>query len=174
MGFDDSWSWDSDEFLDTARDLLDDAPQATAFMWSWCGEMSDEDTPVGRYLEMMVQLEEEYPTVRFVYMTGHTDGENATLARNNDLVRQHVLQRGGVLYDFADIESCDPDGRCYPAPDDSCSWCDDWCANHPDQCQHLPSNDDECQHSHGFNCVVKARALWWLSARLSGWDGILQ
>jgi hypothetical protein len=95
MGYDDSWSWDPDTYLEMARELLGDAPQATAFMWSWCGELSDEDTPVEGYLEGMAQPEAEYPLVRFVYMTGHTEGDNETLFRNNDLVRQHVRERGG-------------------------------------------------------------------------------
>jgi hypothetical protein len=86
MGYHDDWSWDPGDFLDTRREMLDNAPGATAFIWSWCGEMSGEDTIVQRYLDMMGQPEGEYPGVRFVYMTGHTEEDVDTLVHNNNLV----------------------------------------------------------------------------------------
>ena len=117
MGYNSGFSWNAGAFLSTARDMLDSAPQANAFMWSWCGEMSWLSTAeVQQYLDMMTQLESEYPGVRFVYMTGHTDGTTGDLVlnRNNNMVRDYVLANSKVLYDFADIESWLPDGTHYP------------------------------------------------------------
>lgn len=154
-------------------------------MWSWCGQVDGTEAEIQTYLNLMSGLIASYPNVKFVYMTGHLNGTGATGNVNvrNNQIRQHVAATGGILFDFADIESYDPDGNEFMSlmANDNCdyriggvtrNWANEWCAAHPGDplCANCPSSTS-CAHSKCLNCNLKGRAFWWMMARLAGWPG---
>jgi uncharacterized repeat protein (TIGR01451 family) len=144
-------------------------------MWSWCGQADTSDpNDIVTYLDLMNGLEQEFPNVTFVYMTGHLvgSGVSGSLYARNNQIRDYARANAKVLFDFADIESYDPDGNYYPNESDACSWCTTWCSNlaHKTECD-LANTMSDCAHSHKFNCYRKGQAFWWLLARLAGWPG---
>lgn len=148
-------------------------------MWSWCGQQSSaSEAYTQSYLDTMAQFEVEYPAMRFILMTGHTDGsgEEGNLHQRNNQVRDFCVANNMILFDFADIESYDPDGNYYL--DQGCNdygsydggnWPAEWCAANPesDLCEYC-----SCAHSQALICNLKGRAFWWMMARLAGWPGL--
>jgi len=149
------------------RSYLDSHPDCNMAMFSWCGGCSDNtEEGINIYLNKMTELEADYPDVVFIYMTGHLDGtgpEGNLYARNNQ-IRDFCSTNHKILFDFADIESYDPDENYYPDESDYCNWCYTWCSSHP--CPDCPG----CAHSHCFNCYLKGKAWWWMMAQVSGWN----
>jgi hypothetical protein len=147
-------------------------------MWSWCGQVSSATSEyINSYLSAMDQFETEFPDMRFIYMTGHLDGtgSDGNLHLRNEQIRAHCIANNKVLFDFADIERYNPDGIDFldREADDECNysdgnWAEEWCAANPesDLCDSC-----SCAHSQALNCNVKARAFWWMMARLAGWEG---
>jgi len=164
---------------------LDNNPDINVVIWSWCGQVSDAtEADINTYLSLMNGLEQDYPDVKFVYMTGHLDGSrvNGNLHLRNEQIRQYCRANNKILYDFADIESFDPDGNGYLdlGANDGCSydsdgdgsqdsnWAINWQNTHAEGLYWYNCNS---AHSQPLNANLKAYAAWWLWARLAGWDG---
>jgi hypothetical protein len=164
------------------RIYLDQNPEINVVVWAWCWQVNGTKAEIDLYLKLMSQLEKDYPGVRFVYMTGRLIGQkkNDNVMLRNEQIRTYCKSNGKILYDFADIESYDPDGSYYgdKLANDACdydsdgdgvrdrNWAVDWQNAHPGewyQCQSA--------HSQPLNANLKAYAAWWLWARLAGWDG---
>ena len=173
LGNPDRYTWAT-----LTRNYLDGSgSDRNVVVWSWCGQADTTPENIDTYLNLMNDLEQDYPDVTFVYMTGHLvgTGEAGNLHQRNEQIRAFVRANNGVLFDFADIESYDPDGDYFLDLDanDACdydggNWADEWCAENPGDPLCASCG---CAHSRPLNCNLKARAFWWMLARLAGWAG---
>ena len=175
-----------DGWDDKTREYLNDHPGCNVIIWSWCGQVNSVELQE-HYLDPMSTLEQEYSDVKFVYMTGHLEGlgQNGSLRRANDEIRDFCSANNKILFDFARIERFDPDmdvdyqqhnadDACnYDDPEGgSSNWADNWLSENPGHLlANIAQHCSSCAHSRSLNCVKKGVACWYLWARIAGWDG---
>ncbi len=188
-------------WVENTRDFLTQY-ECNVIIWSWCGQVSSisEQGLIDHYLAPMNQLEHDYPLVTFVYMTGHLDGrgETGNLHLRNEQIRTYCKANDKWLYDFADIESYDPDGNYYldryandgcwydydsdgpvldengdgfPDDQDDRNWAEAWQNSHTEGEDWYSCNSP---HSQPLNANMKAYAAWWMWSRIAGWNEDIQ
>lgn len=170
-----AWAARTREYLDSPSNS-----DVNVVMWSWCGQADTTEANINLYLNLMSQLEFDYPSVNFVYMTGHVNGCSTTgnLFLRNQQIRNYCEANNKILYDFADIESWDPDGNYYgdKLVTDNCdydsdgngsrdrNWAIDWQNAHVEGVDWF---DCSCAHSQPLNGNRKAYAAWALWTSLA-------
>jgi|GEM_PF-824226 len=165
------------DWVNETRTYLDDPSHAdvNVIVWSWCGQAASrtEQTMIDTYLNPMSQLENDYPNVIFVYMTGHANGtgETGNLHLRNQEIRNYCINNNKVLFDFYDIECYDPDGNYYGNlnVNDDCSytggnWATEWQNSHTEGVDWYNCSS---AHSQPLNANQKACAAWWMWTNLA-------
>ncbi|MEA2071770.1 MAG: hypothetical protein U9O98_10835 [Asgard group archaeon] len=182
LGNPDRTTWET-----RTRTYLDDPANndVNVVMWSWCGQVSSAtEEDIETYLSLMSGLEEDYPAIAFIYMTGHVDGTGleGNLHLRNEQIRNYCLINNKILFDFADIESYNPDGDYFgdkyvtdncdydsngdgDPSNDGANWATEWQTANPGEWYECSS-----AHSQPLNANMKAYAAWWLFAKIAGWE----
>ncbi|MBW2070864.1 MAG: hypothetical protein JRI89_06365 [Deltaproteobacteria bacterium] len=168
-------------------------------MWSWCSINLHNAQRYINNMEILISEYANVTFVFMtghaegqgenLYDDPQSDG-SGHVHYNNELIRNHCRANHRLLFDFADIEAYDPNGAYFwdKAMLDNLNysggnWAVQWiAANRGSELERLTTGNDVsgydgctgCAHSStpheaNINCILKARAAWWMFARIAGW-----
>lgn len=148
--------WEGSSALNITRGMLN-THDINVSMWAWCSQLDYySSSQVQTYLDAMAQLESEFPGVTFVYFTGNAQSEEQNRVDRNNQIRDYCRQNDKILFDFADLD---------------CWYGSEQYAVNGIPMEHPQYDGDEAGHTTYASCDNKAKAFWWLLARIAGWDG---
>jgi hypothetical protein len=148
--------WQEDYGMDMTRWMLSHH-NIDVSIWAWCSQLDYySETEVRMYLDRIASLQEEFPDVVFVFMTGNAQSqENNRYSRNNQ-IREYCRNNRMYLFDFADLD---------------CWYNGEQHLSGGIPMEHPRYYGDEAGHTTFESCRNKAKAFWWLVARIAGWQG---
>lgn len=161
--------WQTAAGMEYTRAVLDNNSSINVSMWCWCNELDTyTEEQVQAYLDSLSVLEDEFPDVTFIYMTGNaqeTGAEGYNRYLRNQQIRQYCADNEKVLYDFADLDAwwLNPSTQLWEQSTYNYNGIDIPTEN--DQ-----FHGDEAGHTTYESCDQKGRAVWWLMAILAGWE----
>lgn len=148
--------WESSEGLGLTRSMVNNH-NVNVSVFAWCSQLDYySSSEVENYLQKISELEKEFPDVIFVYMTGNAQSQERNRYDRNEQIRTFCRDNNKVLFDFADLDS--------------------WYSGSQNlengiPMEHPRYNGDQAGHTTYESCENKAKAFWWLMARLAGWNG---
>ena len=174
-------------FIQATRNYLDDADNSeiNVVMWSWCN-IAGHDV-AANYIPGMQSLINEYPSVAFIFMTGHAnkdsnvgDGKPKNQA---DLIINYCKENNFYCLDYYGIDTHDMDGNYWEdAGDDGNSstggsFYADWQSSHSVGAGYYENRSSPggsvtygAHNSQHITANRKAYAMWYILASIAGWE----
>ena len=155
--------------MEYTRAVLDNNKGINVSMWCWSTELDTcTEEQVQVYLDSMAVLEEEFPDVTFIYMTGNAQSDGAegyNRYMRNEQIRQYCIANLKVLYDFGDL-----DAWWFNSGTGLWEYATYNYSGMEIPMEHAMYHGDDAWHTTYESCEQKGSAVWWLMAILAGWE----
>ena len=174
-------------FIQATRNYLDDPDNSeiNVVMWSWC-DIAGHNV-ADNYIPGMQTLINEYPSVSFIFMTGHANKDNnvgdGKPKNQADLILDYCKENKFYCLDYYGIDTHDMDGNYWEdaGDDGNSSAGGNFYADYQDShslgagyYENLSSPGGSVTYgAHNTQHITanrKAYAMWYILASIAGWE----